>query len=717
MREGLLEAVPQGFDIRRGTVRAAMAALQKMPTPRTLIVDVSGEDQPLSALGELSDVVEPDVRVLVIGDRDDLNFYRQVTRGLGVLEYLYQPLMRDMVARHFGPLILHRERRRPRACSGGRVVTVTGVRGGTGASTIAANLAWHFGVEARRHTVLLDADLHRGTAAMLLGAKTGPGLRTALEAPDRIDELFVERAAQPVGKRLHVLAGEEKLSETVNYTQNAAARLLEALRRRYNFVVIDVPCSALPLHRDLLMMAHQRVLVMDPTLASVRDTLRLLALPNGPMQPRRGVLVLNRDNLPGGLNRRQLEEGLKMKPDVAIPDLPKVVGHAAQHGRAGRWRRAAASATASLQLAREVAFVRLLDSGAASARGRRPAQHGRLRRLARPEIMSVIDPRLSAAAAPNRSRPAPVLATDRAGRTGTVRPSAPDQPAPTTQLRMACLAQLDPAAVADMPPDRLTLEVERVLSEIATERRFQLNAREQRQLAERTGRRHARPRPAGAAARGRQHHRHHGERAEPRSSSSAAARWRCRTSVSATPRIWPTSASASPSAIGRRIDESSPMVDARLKDGSRVNIVFPPLALDGPYISIRKFSRKKHRFRQADRLDGALTPPVARVLEIAGAVPAERDHLRRHRLRQDHADERHVAADRPRRARRHRRGRRRAAIAAAARGAPGNPPGQPGGTRRGHPARPDAQRAAHAARPHHHRRGARRARRSTCCRR
>src|SRR6202011_2469558 len=43
------------------------------------------------------------------------------------------------------------------------------------------------------------------------------------------------------------------------------------------------------------------------------------------------------------------------------------------------------------------------------------------------------------------------------------------------------------------------------------------------------------------------------------------------------------------SAVGRRIDESSPMVDARLKDGSRVNAVIPPLALDGPVLSIRRF--------------------------------------------------------------------------------------------------------------------------------
>jgi pilus assembly protein CpaF len=69
-------------------------------------------------------------------------------------------------------------------------------------------------------------------------------------------------------------------------------------------------------------------------------------------------------------------------------------------------------------------------------------------------------------------------------------------------------------------------------------------------------------------------------------------------------------------AVGRRIDESSPMVDARLKDGSRVNIVFPPLALDGPYLSIRKFGKKAVDFAQLIQWK-ALTLPVARVLEIA----------------------------------------------------------------------------------------------------
>jgi pilus assembly protein CpaF len=70
------------------------------------------------------------------------------------------------------------------------------------------------------------------------------------------------------------------------------------------------------------------------------------------------------------------------------------------------------------------------------------------------------------------------------------------------------------------------------------------------------------------------------------------------------------------SAVGRRIDESSPMVDARLSDGSRVNIVLPPLVLNGGTISIRKFSRKELTFDVMIAY-GNLSTPIARFLEIA----------------------------------------------------------------------------------------------------
>lgn len=67
------------------------------------------------------------------------------------------------------------------------------------------------------------------------------------------------------------------------------------------------------------------------------------------------------------------------------------------------------------------------------------------------------------------------------------------------------------------------------------------------------------------------------------------------------------------SAVGRRIDESSPMVDARLKDGSRVNAIIPPLALDGPVLSIRRFAVELLSIQDLIQL-GSLTPAIALVM-------------------------------------------------------------------------------------------------------
>ena len=78
------------------------------------------------------------------------------------------------------------------------------------------------------------------------------------------------------------------------------------------------------------------------------------------------------------------------------------------------------------------------------------------------------------------------------------------------------------------------------------------------------------------------------------------------------------------SAVGRRVDESQPMVDARLADGSRVNAIIPPLAVDGPLVSIRKFARKPIDMDRLVTLD-SVTSEMAEVLR--GIVSAKRNIL------------------------------------------------------------------------------------------
>ena len=72
------------------------------------------------------------------------------------------------------------------------------------------------------------------------------------------------------------------------------------------------------------------------------------------------------------------------------------------------------------------------------------------------------------------------------------------------------------------------------------------------------------------------------------------------------------------SAVGRRVDEASPICDARLADGSRVNAIVPPLAIDGPILTIRKFKKDKLTLDSLVGF-GSVSPEAARVLEIASA--------------------------------------------------------------------------------------------------
>jgi pilus assembly protein CpaF len=228
------------------------------------------------------------------------------------------------------------------------------------------------------------------------------------------------------------------------------------------------------------------------------------------------------------------------------------------------------------------------------------------------------------ALAPSFGRRAPVAAP-------AVRPPEPVAPAIATEpatpavrapsdaiaaLRAICLARLEPAAVATMPHDLLTADMERLVSEIASERRVQLNGREQRALASELVHDIVGLGPLEPLL-------------EDDSINDIMVNGPDKTFIERRGKVVQTNVrfrdaghlanicQRIAAAVGRRVDESSPMVDARLKDGSRVNIVFQPLALDGPYLSIRKFGKKTIDFARLIEF-GAMTAPVARLLQIAG---------------------------------------------------------------------------------------------------
>jgi pilus assembly protein CpaF len=183
------------------------------------------------------------------------------------------------------------------------------------------------------------------------------------------------------------------------------------------------------------------------------------------------------------------------------------------------------------------------------------------------------------------------------------------------QLRAKIMEQLDPSAISRMTPEALRTELEPVIHQIATQERVQLTAKDQARLAQEltddmvgfgplepllrddtisdimvNG-----PDAVFVERRGKLQKSH----VRFRDAEHAAM-----------------VAQKMVATIGRRVDESSPLCDARLPDGSRVNVIFPPLALDGPCISIRKFTKKKLDFAAMVE-NGSMIAAVARLLEIA----------------------------------------------------------------------------------------------------
>ena len=152
--------------------------------------------------------------------------------------------------------------------------------------------------------------------------------------------------------------------------------------------------------------------------------------------------------------------------------------------------------------------------------------------------------------------------------------------------------------------------------------------------------------------------------------------------------------------VGRRIDESSPMVDARLPDGSRVNATLPPVTLDSPTLSIRRFGRQ--RLRRSDLMQlGMFSAGHPRFSRCRGAGPQERADFRRHRLGEVD-DARGPGRGHSRsRADRDRRGFGGTDPRPGARGADGDPSGEHRRPRADHRPRPGGQCPADAARPDH----------------
>jgi pilus assembly protein CpaE len=346
--------------VEPGGIEAAVTRFSAQASPNLLILDslMQGPAM-LHHLDRLAEFIEQGTKVVIVGAVNDIALFRELM-ARGVSEYIVPPLQPIDLIRTVCGLYVNPEK--PFA---GRVIAVIGARGGIGASTIAHNLAWSIAERQEAGATLLDLDLSFGTAALDFNQDPPQSVADALLAPDRVDDVFLERVTTKHTQRLQMLTAPATLEREFELDPQAYEVVIERVRRTSPFVVLDLPHTWTSWVKNTLLAADDVIIVAGPDLASLRNTKNIMDLlkamrpyDSPPTVALSMVGVPKRPEIP----QKDFAEALGSEPVASFPFDPPLYGMAANNGQ--MIGEVAPLAKASIAL----------DALAASLTGRKPVE-------------------------------------------------------------------------------------------------------------------------------------------------------------------------------------------------------------------------------------------------------------------------------------------------------------------------------------------------------
>ncbi len=336
LRPVVIEMGWQPEKCNKGGLRNAVQSLSISASPAILMVDLSESGDPLNDINGLAEVCEPGTVVIAVGQVNDVRLYRDLLSS-GIHDYLLKPLsagqLRDALTS--AQAIFSAPRHADADGEKQHIANaIVGTRGGVGASTLATSLAWLFSTEHNRSTALLDLDVHFGTGALCLDLEPGRGLTDAIENPSRIDTLFIERAMIRANDKLAIMSAEAPINAPLMTDGSAFLQLEEEFRSAFDVTVIDLPRNMLINFPHLLAEVGVVTLVTELTLASARDTIRILSWLKANAPSAQPMIVCNK--LPQGtteISKADFEASIERKINFTIPLDQKAGVNAAKLGQ------------------------------------------------------------------------------------------------------------------------------------------------------------------------------------------------------------------------------------------------------------------------------------------------------------------------------------------------------------------------------------------------
>ncbi|MBV8799141.1 MAG: CtpF protein [Alphaproteobacteria bacterium] len=317
--------------VQLGGIQAAVDHHSGHVTPNLLIVETRLQGKSaLDEIDRLAQVCDPSSKVIVIGRINDVELYRELMRR-GVSEYMVAPVNPLHLIEVISGLYLN-----PEAPPVGRVVTFVGCRGGAGSSTLAHNVGWCIAERLHINTTIVDLDLSFGTVGLNFNEEAGQGIAEALSAPERLDDVLLDRLLLKTSDHLSLFAAPAVMDRLHDADAAAFEAVIDIVRQSTPCVIIDLPHQWTPWVRQTLLASDDIVLVAPPDLASLRTAKALTDLvkqnrPNDP-PPR---LVLNQTGVPKRpeIPVKDFAATVGLTPAAVLPFDPQLYGSAANNGQ------------------------------------------------------------------------------------------------------------------------------------------------------------------------------------------------------------------------------------------------------------------------------------------------------------------------------------------------------------------------------------------------
>lgn len=314
-----------------GGIEAALTSLASQASPNLIIIDTTAPGHALlRGLDRLAQVVDEGTKVVIIGAANDIALYRELMRR-GVSEYMIAPVQPLQLIQSISALYVN-----PDKPFVGRIAAVLGAKGGVGASTLAHNLAWCIAERYGANSTLMDLDLPFGTVGLDFNQDQTQGVAEALLAPERVDEVFLDRLLTRQTERLTLFTAPATLEREFELDPTAYEMVIDRVRRAVPFVLLDLPHVWTSWMKHTVLGADSVIIVTTPDLAGLRNCKNLLDLVKA-ARPHDAppTIVLSMVGVPKRpeIPVKDFGEALGATPGFVVPFEPAIFGAAANNGQ------------------------------------------------------------------------------------------------------------------------------------------------------------------------------------------------------------------------------------------------------------------------------------------------------------------------------------------------------------------------------------------------